>query len=120
MQSSSMTMLKLGRQTQLVQLRSMATIKEKVGEVIEKAGKAFTDTGKVGKKFNPDHPDGTAGKEAQKQGKEADKQGGALKKDGAIGKQFTKEGAIGGTAQKAGEKAEGLGKKMEGEEKAKK
>ena len=31
------------------------------GEVIEKAGKAFTDTGKVGKKFNPDHPDGTAG-----------------------------------------------------------
>lgn len=26
-----MTMLKLGRQTQLVQLRSMATIKEKVG-----------------------------------------------------------------------------------------
>ena len=28
-------------------------------------------------------------------GKEADKQGGALKKDGAIGKQFTKEGAIG-------------------------
>ncbi|KAL3146437.1 hypothetical protein ABBQ32_003117 [Trebouxia sp. C0010 RCD-2024] len=113
MQSSSMTMLKLGRQTQLVQLRSMATIKEKVGEVIEKAGKAFTDTGKVGKKFNPDHPDGTAGKEA-------DKQGGALKKDGAIGKQFTKEGAIGGTAQKAGEKAEGLGKKMEGEEKAKK
>lgn len=73
-----------------------------------------------------------------------------MKKDGAIGKQFTKEGAIGeavmflrhlavlslgcavtwasdltnyfvgGTAQKAGEKAEGLGKKMEGEEKAKK
>lgn len=33
-----------------------------VGEVIEKAGKAFTDTGKVGKKFNPDHPDGTAGR----------------------------------------------------------
>ena len=34
---------------------------ECAGEVIEKAGKAFTDTGKVGKKFNPDHPDGTAG-----------------------------------------------------------
>jgi len=32
------------------------------GEVMEKAGKAFTDTGKVGKKFNPDHPEGTAGK----------------------------------------------------------
>lgn len=31
------------------------------GEVIEKVGKAFTDTGKVGKKFNPDHPEGTAG-----------------------------------------------------------
>ena len=31
------------------------------GEVMEKAGKAFTDTGKVGKKFNPDHPEGTAG-----------------------------------------------------------
>lgn len=31
------------------------------GEVIEKAGKAFTDTGKVGKKFNPDHPEGTLG-----------------------------------------------------------
>ena len=28
---------------------------------MEKAGKAFTDTGKVGKKFNPDHPEGTAG-----------------------------------------------------------
>lgn len=32
------------------------------GEVLEKAGKAFTDTGKVGKKFNPDHPEGTVGK----------------------------------------------------------
>ena len=31
MQSSSMTIFRLGRQTQLVQLRSMATIKEKVG-----------------------------------------------------------------------------------------
>lgn len=28
-------------------------------------------------------------------GKKADDQGGALKKDGAVGKQFTKEGAIG-------------------------
>ncbi|KAA6426021.1 MAG: hypothetical protein FRX49_03873 [Trebouxia sp. A1-2] len=91
----------------------MATIKEKVGEVIEKAGKAFTDTGKVGKKFNPDHPDGTAGKTA-------DNQGGALKKDGAVGKEFTKEGAVGGTAQKAAEKTEGVGKKMQGEEKTKK
>ena len=31
MQSSSMTIFKMSRQTQLVQLRSMATIKEKVG-----------------------------------------------------------------------------------------
>lgn len=115
-----MTVLRMSKQVQLSQLRSMATIKEKVGEVIEKAGKAFTDTGKVGKKFNPDHPDGTAGKEADKQGKAADKQGGALKKDGAVGKEFTKEGAVGGTAQKAAEKTEGLGKKMQGEEKTKK
>jgi len=28
-------------------------------------------------------------------GKAADKQGGALKKDGAVGKEFTKEGAVG-------------------------
>ena len=32
------------------------------GEVTEKIGKAFTDTGKVGKKFNPDHPEGTLGR----------------------------------------------------------
>lgn len=101
-----MAVFRASKQSQLLQLRGMATIKEKVGahsvrsnrlhviptvstnhvmasdnmvlagfyrrlfvafdfacagEVIEKAGKAFTDTGKVGKKFNPDHPDGTAG-----------------------------------------------------------
>ena len=53
--------------------------------------------------------DGAIGKHFTPEGSiggTADKAGGPLSKDGAIGKQFTTGGAIGGTGQKAAEQSE--------------
>ncbi|CAK0787751.1 hypothetical protein CVIRNUC_010973 [Coccomyxa viridis] len=78
-------------------------VKDKAGEMMEKAGQAFTDDGKVGKQFTED------GKVGGKVEKETDTDS-PLDSSGEVGKQFTSDGAVGGRVEKAAEKTREAGK----------
>ncbi|CAL5224907.1 g7671 [Coccomyxa viridis] len=83
-------------------------VKDKAGEYMEKAGQAFTDSGKVGKQFTED------GKVGGKVEKETDTDS-PLDSSGEVGKQFTSDGAVGGRVQEAAEKTKEAGKEAQKE-----
>jgi hypothetical protein len=88
---------------------TVETIKEKIGEGLEKVGKAFESDGAVGKQFE-DTKEGTVAGAAQDVG-------GPLDKHGEVGSKFKEDGPVGGRVEKAAEKVEGKGEQLKSEAK---
>lgn len=84
-------------------------VKEKIGETVEKVGKAFESDGKIGKQFNDPERGAAAGA--------AEEVGGTFDERGAVGRQFKDDGAIGGRVEKVAEKVEHKGQQMKNEAK---
>lgn len=85
------------------------TVKEKIGEGLEKAGKAFESDGAVGKQFNDPNRGAAAGA--------AEEVGGTFDERGKVGRQFKDDGAVGGRVEKAAEKVEDKGQDMKNQAK---